>query len=122
MNLQKRKYRLLRQSRRSKRAGRKRALIAMSRKGQAGANVLQLKFRKVGKNLGLAHAFGQPAQNVMNRDPHAADARLAAALARLQRDSISKVHGVFPVGQSTVSLGPSRFVFQRGPQMQKQQD
>jgi len=101
------------QARNSGRAGRHRALIALGRKRETGANVLELKFREVSQNVGLAHALGQPGKHIVNRDPHAADARLAAAFPGFQRDAIAKFHRVLPVERFGPSVGRYRSRFQR---------
>ena len=47
---------------------------------QAGANVVLLQIRKVGKDGGFAHALREHLENVCHANSHAADARTAAAL------------------------------------------
>ena len=66
-------------------------VVTVSGKGQRGVDVLSREVREIGDDLGGTHAGCQPAQNVVDGDPHAADAGLAAPLARLDRDAFAVV-------------------------------
>lgn len=55
---------------------------------QAGPDVLGLQVWVVGENLRLADARRQKIQHVFDPDPHAANARAAAALIRVEGDAI----------------------------------
>src|SRR5918994_1240397 len=70
--------------------------LVVSGIGKAGPNVFAPKLREVGQNLGLVHAASQVFHNVLDGDAHAADDRLAAALAGLDSDDVLVVHN-YPV-------------------------
>jgi len=53
-------------------------------------NVISLEARVIGKNLLVCRTVGEQFEHVTNTNPHAADARLAAALAGLDRDSLKR--------------------------------
>lgn len=72
---------------------RKRQLaFSVGRKGEAGFNVFASQFRKVLKNLILAHSAGEIFENVLNGDPHSANTWFAASFSGFYCDYLSVVH------------------------------
>ena len=58
-------------------------------------NVLNGKFRKIGNDVIIAHAGRQPAKNIINGNPHVADARFSTPFARFDGDSLAiRFHGI----------------------------
>ena len=66
--------------------------LPVRRVSQARADVLLRQLGKVLDDFLMAHAAGQPAEHIRDRDAHSPDARLAAALARLHRDEVLVIH------------------------------
>src|SRR6186713_364284 len=60
--------------------------FAVRGEGEAGADVLGFKVREVREDLGFRHAGREVVENVIDRDPQAANARLAAALGGVDGD------------------------------------
>ena len=59
-----------------------------------GCEVLFLKAGMLIQNLFLGHAVRQPAENIIHRDPHPANARLSVALIRFNGNSrVCSRHG-----------------------------
>jgi len=59
--------------------------FAVCGEGQRGLDVFPLKIGKILHNLLRRHAPGQVIEDIVNRDPQAADARLSSALVRFNR-------------------------------------
>src|SRR5947209_8598963 len=70
--------------------GRSRQLVGG--KGEAGPDVVGSELRKIGEQLRDGHPASEILQHIAHRDPHAADARLPAPLARLDGDELRIVH------------------------------
>jgi hypothetical protein len=68
--------------------------LAVSRKGESGANVLTLEVREVVEDLVLAHAPGEVVEDVVDGDAEPADARLPAPFPRLDGDPLAVVHAL----------------------------
>src|SRR5512135_615017 len=66
--------------------------LAIGREGEASPNVLPRQLREVFEDFSLRHARSQVFEHIVNRDAKPANARLAAALARLDSDDIAVVH------------------------------
>src|SRR5689334_17072971 len=66
--------------------------LAVSREGQARADVLAGQLRKVGEDLGLTHPAGEVGQDVPDGEPGASDARLAEADLGVDDDAGAVVH------------------------------
>ena len=64
-------------------------MLSISSIRERSADVLQRQFGIFLDNLFVAHPGCEPAQNVVNADAHATDARPAAALARFDGDVLS---------------------------------
>ena len=60
--------------------------------GRARSDVVSSQFREIGKQLRDGHAAREVFQHIAHRDAHTADARLPAALFRLDRDQMRVVH------------------------------
>ena len=58
------------------------------RESQTGADVLPLEIGKVGEYFGLAHTGCKKIEDVLNPDPHSADAWATAALVRVEGNAI----------------------------------
>ena len=73
-------------------------MFAVGGIGQASTDVLTLQFRIVLQDLCFGHTRSEPALYIVDGDTHVAHARLPAALARLNRDSVAIIsHGGLPV-------------------------
>ena len=59
---------------------------------EAGEYVLPCQVREVFQDFFIRHSRCQVSKNIVNCDPHSANARLAAALACFYRDDLSIVH------------------------------
>ena len=70
------------------------AALPVRREGEGRPDVLALEVREVGQDFVLAHPAGEVVEDVVDSDPEAANARLAAALPRLDGDSVAVVHEV----------------------------
>ena len=93
----------------TERGGGEELAFTVSGERQTRLDVLAGQLGEVGENLVLGHAGSQILQHVVNGNPHPADARLAAALARLNSDKVCVVHGGIVCGQiefSKDSSGP----------------
>ncbi len=66
--------------------------LAVRRVAQAGADVMSGQVREVVEDLPLAHPGRQIGEPGVDRDPQPADARLAAPLARVDRDELPLIH------------------------------
>ena len=73
---------------------------------ETGKNIFFCKVRKIFQNFVVRHARGEVLQDIVNGDAHSADARLAAALAGLDRDDVLVTHLVMRPN-SLVKLGRS---------------
>lgn len=60
---------------------------------EARQDVVFGEVREIVEDFLVSHPGGQIAQHVINRDAHPANAGLATALARLDRDDILVTHG-----------------------------
>lgn len=58
----------------------------------ARVDVVGCQVREVFQNLLLGHPRGEVAEDIINRNPHSADARLASALPRLDGDDVLISH------------------------------
>ena len=65
--------------------------LAIGRVGEAGADVAFGDLWEVGPDLVVRHAGGEPAEDVGDGDPQAANAGSAAALAGLDGDDLAVV-------------------------------
>lgn len=63
-----------------------------SRVGQAGLDIFPFEKRVVSQDLFLRHTRGEQIQDILNAQAIVADARAPAALLRIKRDTIQKVH------------------------------
>src|SRR5262245_48894360 len=68
------------------------AALTIGGKGEDRADVVPGEVRKVGENLILGHSRRKPVEHVIDGDAKATNARLAAALARLDGDNVAVVH------------------------------
>ncbi len=67
-------------------------MLAVGRVSQSGANVIDRQLGILLQNLVIRHPGGQPSKDVVNANPHSADARPATAFAGFDRDEASVVH------------------------------
>jgi hypothetical protein len=65
------------------------------RKSQTGADILTLEIGKIREYFGLANTSREEIEDILNPDPHAADARATAALVRIKRNAIHDDNLVF---------------------------
>ena len=79
------------------------ALLTISGIAEAGENVFFSEVRKVLKKLFLGHPRSKIVQHVIDGNSHSANARLAATLARLDRDDVLITHGVILNGEHSRS-------------------
>lgn len=61
-------------------------MLALRGVTKTGEDVFVREIREVAKNLIFSHARSEIGQHIIDSDPHATDARLSSAFARLDRD------------------------------------
>jgi hypothetical protein len=66
--------------------------LTISRKRQAGPDILGSKLGKITENLFLRHSGSQIGKHIRDSDPHPANAGLTTALAWLDRDDLGVIH------------------------------
>ena len=66
--------------------------FAFRGKRERGVNVRRGEFGKVIDDICFAHADGEPAKNIADRDAHSANAGASAALLRVKSDAIRVIH------------------------------
>ena len=49
-------------------------MLAIRRESQGGVDVFCREFREIGEDFRIAHAGSQPAENIIDGDPHMTDA------------------------------------------------
>src|ERR1043165_3794194 len=60
--------------------------------GQTSANIVLREAREICEHFLLGHARSKIFQHIVNRNPHPANTRLPAPLARLDSDDVAVVH------------------------------
>jgi hypothetical protein len=68
------------------------ASLTVGRIGKTGEDVVLGEFRVIPDNFLVRHSCRKPPQHIFHRDPHAADARAAAAFPRLDGDDLTVIH------------------------------
>jgi hypothetical protein len=66
--------------------------LAVSREGEARANVFRREFRKILDDFRFGHSGGEITQHIRNRQAKPANARLPTTLTRLDGDDLAVVH------------------------------
>ena len=66
--------------------------LAVSREGEAGADIFAREIRKITENLVFGHTGGEILEDVVNRNPHAADTGFTSPLMRFDRYDVPVVH------------------------------
>src|SRR5690625_2358881 len=64
------------------------AMLAIGRESKCRTNIRNGKFRVIRNDVVFAHPLSQPVQHVVDRNPKIANARLAATLAGINRNSL----------------------------------
>ena len=67
-------------------------ICKIGREGEGGRDVVVGQLGKIVEDLRPAHTRGEPAEDITDGDPHAANAGLPAAFSRFDRDDLSVVH------------------------------
>jgi hypothetical protein len=87
--------------------------FAVGGKGQASPDVVLGQLREVVEDLRMGLAGGEPTQHIRNRNPHVADARTTASLARLDGDDVlsQRFRTANNVGasQGSIKTGKAKF-------------
>jgi len=60
----------------------------------AGPDIVTFQVRKIFENLRFTRSVSQHFENILDANSHASKARATAALFRVERNAIDKVHGV----------------------------
>src|SRR5688572_3525341 len=68
-------------------------VVAISGIGQSRTDVFKGELRALHDNLLVAHSISEPSRNTVYPDTHPADTRPATALARLDGDDLTIIHG-----------------------------
>lgn len=64
-------------------------MFTIGSKGQSGLDILGSEFREIREDLGIAHACRQPAEDIVHRDAHVADAGFATTFTGFDRDALA---------------------------------
>jgi hypothetical protein len=66
-------------------------MFAIGSEGQGGLDIFGGELRKIGQDFRIAHASGQPAKNIIHRDPHVSDAGFSATFTGFDRDALAVI-------------------------------
>jgi len=82
----------------------------LCRKCVDGREVFLLETRMLIENFILGHSMGQPAQNLIDRNPHPANARLAVPLIGFDRDAWMCGRHKSIMARSSAGFAPSEWM------------
>src|SRR5438552_11722806 len=68
------------------------SLLTLSSKCQAGLDVFPFELRKITQNVLFSHSGSQILQDIRNRDPGLANARLSTSPCWVDYDAVTEIH------------------------------
>jgi hypothetical protein len=68
-------------------------MFTIGSKGQSRLDILGGQFREIREDFGIAHARRQPAEDIVHRNAHVADAGFATTFTGFDRDALAIIVG-----------------------------